>query len=79
MGLILYITRLAECRHNTIYLVIFSIRNVVVIQQFTRRLHGSYSARWTGDAIASGLLLLLLFWMWEIPVSGTLSCQFLLK
>ena len=22
---------------------------------------------------------LLLFWMWEIPVTGTLSCQFLLK
>ena len=31
------------------------------------------------DAIASGLLLLLLFWMLEIPVTGTLSCQFLLK
>ena len=31
MGLILYITRLAEFRHNTICLVIFTIRNVVVI------------------------------------------------
>ena len=31
MGLILYITRLAECRHYTICLVIFPIRNVVVI------------------------------------------------
>ena len=30
MGLILYITR-AECRHNTIGLVIFTIRSVVVI------------------------------------------------
>ena len=26
--------------------------------------------------MASGLLLLLLLWMLEIPVSGTLSCQF---
>ena len=31
MGLILCITRPAECRHNTICLVIFPIRNVVVI------------------------------------------------
>ena len=31
MGLILYITRLAEYRHKTICLVIFPIRNVVVI------------------------------------------------
>ena len=31
MGLILYITRLAECRHNTVCLVMFPIRNVVVI------------------------------------------------
>ena len=31
MGMILYITRHAECRHNSICLVIFPIRNVVVI------------------------------------------------
>ena len=31
MGLILYITRLAECRHNTNCLVIFPVRSVVVI------------------------------------------------
>ena len=37
------------------------------------------SASWTGDAIASGLSHLLLFWMWEIPVTGMLSCKFLLK
>ena len=30
-GLILCITRLAECRHNTICLVIFPVRSVVVI------------------------------------------------
>ena len=79
MGLIQKITRLAMCRHNTICLVIFTIRSVVVILRLTRRLHESYSARWTGDAIASGLSHLLLFWMWEIPVTGMLSCQFLLK
>ena len=31
MGLVLCITRLAECRHNTFCLMIFPIRNVVVI------------------------------------------------
>ena len=76
---ILYITRLAECRHNTICLLIFTIRSFVMTERFTRRLHESYSARWTGDAIASGFLLLLLFLMWEFPVTGMLSCQSLFK
>ena len=31
------------------------------------------------DAIASGLLLHLLFWMVDIQVTETLSCQFLLR
>ena len=37
MGLILYITRPADCRHITICLVIFSIRSVVVLDVITNR------------------------------------------